>query len=135
MDGDRFVIQGDNNDWLDEDHPSAATRSSARCFLRIPQGGKALAALRSPGALGPGRRSRRSRSSAPRPPPAEPARRPRGRAAAPPRRPRAFSAPIRALARGRRRSVSGAVALVAAIGGGVLLALPSSQTESDHRAR
>ena len=44
MDGDGFVTQGDNNDWLDEDHPSQ-DEILGRLFLRIPQGGKALDAL------------------------------------------------------------------------------------------
>src|SRR4051794_2246209 len=41
MDGERFVIQGDNNDWLDQDHPSKDQVLGA-LFLRIPKGGKAL---------------------------------------------------------------------------------------------
>src|SRR5215213_6386114 len=34
-DGDRFVIQGDNNDFLDEDHPSQ-DQVLGRLFLRVP---------------------------------------------------------------------------------------------------
>ena len=51
MDGDRFVMQGDNNDWLDEDHPSQ-DQILGKLFLRVPHGGKALATLRNPGLLG-----------------------------------------------------------------------------------
>ncbi len=50
-DGDRFVTQGDNNSFLDEDHPTADEVMGSLWF-RIPQGGKALAALRSPAVLG-----------------------------------------------------------------------------------
>ena len=126
QDGDNFVIQGDNNDWLDDDKPSQ-DEVLGKLFLRIPQGGKALAALSSPGPLvvigitaltvigavrAPGRRrdARRSRRR-------------------PVRRSSGFSMPIRARAR-QVALGSGAVALLAAAGGGVLLALPSTQTES-----
>src|SRR3954463_10777618 len=51
MDGDRFVIQGDNNDWLDEDHP-VQDEVLGKLFLRIPQGGKVLAAATSPVGVG-----------------------------------------------------------------------------------
>jgi signal peptidase I len=127
LDGDRFVIQGDNNDWLDEDKPSK-DEILGSLFIRVPQGGKALAALSSPGALaiiasaalalagalrGPRGRHRR-RSS----------RRLSTRRASP-----AFSMPIRARAR-QVALVSGAVALLAAVGGGVLSAVPSTQTDS-----
>src|SRR3954470_16839554 len=50
MDGDRFVIQGDNNDWLDEDRPGPDL-VLGKLWLRIPRGGKALATLKSPGPL------------------------------------------------------------------------------------
>ena len=50
MDGDRFVIQGDNNDWLDEDRPTE-DEVLGTLFLRIPHGGQALTALRSPAVL------------------------------------------------------------------------------------
>jgi signal peptidase I len=46
-DGDRFVTQGDNNSWLDEDHP-ALDHVKGSLWFQIPHGGKALAALRSP---------------------------------------------------------------------------------------
>jgi signal peptidase I len=42
-----FVTQGDNNDWLDEDRPTQ-DQILGRFFFRIPQGGTALNALRSP---------------------------------------------------------------------------------------
>jgi hypothetical protein len=125
MDGDRFVIQGDNNDWLDQDHPSE-DQVLGTLFLRVPHGGTVLGALRSPVALvvvglatvalaalarhPRGRHGRRSRRRAHRSAPV-------------------FSTPIRAYAR-QGALVAGAVAAVAAIGGGVLLALPSSQTAS-----
>jgi signal peptidase I len=126
MDGDRFVIQGDNNDWLDEDHPSKDDVLGT-LFARIPQGGRALAAVTSPGvvglvglavltALGAARRSRGRHT------PRAARRRP------PALRAPAFSMPIRARARDVAL-VSGAVALVAAIGSGVLLAMPATQTE------
>ena len=51
LDGDRFVIQGDNNTWLDEDKPTSE-EILGKLFIRVPQGGKALAALRSPGRAG-----------------------------------------------------------------------------------
>src|SRR5690349_16945347 len=50
MDGDRYVIKGDNNDWLDEDHPSD-DEILGRLFLRVPSGGKALQAISSPWTL------------------------------------------------------------------------------------
>jgi signal peptidase I len=125
MDGERFVFQGDNNDWLDEDHP-AEDQILGKLFLRVPQGGKVLGALRSPAALvvlglatavlgaillrPSGRHGRRSRR----------------RSA---RRVPAFSAPVRGHAR-QVALISGAVALVAAIGGGVLLSMPSSRSEA-----
>src|SRR5215210_4036826 len=43
-DGDRFVTQGDNNDFLDEDTPTADDVLGSLWF-RVPQGGTALAAL------------------------------------------------------------------------------------------
>jgi signal peptidase I len=124
MDGDRFVMQGDNNDWLDQDHPSQG-QVLGTLFLRVPHGGTVLGALRSPVALvvigvltavlgalvrrprgRHGRRSRRANRPAP-----------------------SFSTPIRAYAR-KATLVSGAVALVAATLGGILIALPSNQSES-----
>ena len=125
MDGDRFVIQGDNNDWLDEDRP-APDHVLGTLLLRVPHGGKVLGALRSPvtlvvlGAIAallgallrrpPGRHGRGSRR--------------RG-----PRRAMSFPTPIRAYAR-QVALVSGAVAGVVGIAGGVLLALPSNRSES-----
>ncbi|WP_324275320.1 hypothetical protein [Blastococcus brunescens] len=49
-DADGFVTQGDNNDWLDEDHPTEE-QILGRLFFSIPQGGAVLGALRSPGVL------------------------------------------------------------------------------------
>src|SRR3954452_11876638 len=51
LDGDRFVIQGDNNDWLDQDHPSR-DQVLGTLFVRIPQGGKVLASVTSPAGVG-----------------------------------------------------------------------------------
>jgi signal peptidase I len=124
MDGDRFVIQGDNNSWLDEDHPSQ-DQVLGTLFLRIPSGGKALAAMSSPAMLvvlagaaltlvGVARRPR-SRHSA---------RGARRRRSA--QRPSSFSMPTRALAR-QVAMGSRTVALVAAVGGTVLVAMPSTQ--------
>ena len=45
-----FVTQGDNNDWLDEDRPSQADILGT-LFLRVPNGGKALDALKAPAVL------------------------------------------------------------------------------------
>ena len=52
VDGDAagFVTQGDNNDWLDEDRPAQAEILGS-LFIRIPQGGKFLDAVRSPGGI------------------------------------------------------------------------------------
>ena len=123
-DGDRFVIQGDNNTWLDEDHP-AEDQILGEFWLRVPQGGKVLGALRSPAALvvlglatvvlGAFARDPRRRDG----------RRNRRRHA---RRPPAFPAPVRAWAR-QAALASGAVAAVAAIGACVLAALPSNESE------
>src|SRR6478752_2095403 len=46
LDGQRFVIQGDNNSWLDPDHPSRDL-VLGKLWLRIPRGGTALATLQS----------------------------------------------------------------------------------------
>src|SRR6476661_3405799 len=51
LDGDRFVIQGDNNSWLDLDRPTKDL-VLGKLWFRVPQGGKALAALRSPWVVG-----------------------------------------------------------------------------------
>jgi signal peptidase I len=126
VDGDRFVIQGDNNSWLDPDKPSTDL-VLGKLWLRVPQGGKALAAVTSPvylvmvgtvglALVGAARRPR-SRHAA---------RRVRRRPAL---HARAFPAPVRAYAR-QVALTSAAVVLVAGIGGGVLLAMPSTQTAS-----
>jgi signal peptidase I len=120
-DGDRFVLQGDNNDWLDAEQP-AQDQILGRLFLRVPHGGKALDALSSPGALvvvagaavavlGAARAPRRHR------------RRPTARRAP------SFSTPTRALAR-RVALGSAAVVLVAAVACGALLLLPATQTDT-----
>ena len=125
VDGDRFVIQGDNNTWLDEDHPSE-DQVLGKLFLRVPHGAAVLGALRSPAALvvmglftaalgalvrrPSGRHGRRYRRRPARPAPS-------------------FSAPVR----GNARQIAlgaGALALVAAVGGGVLLAMPSNRSQA-----
>ncbi|HLM05399.1 MAG TPA: signal peptidase I [Blastococcus sp.] len=127
MDGDRFVIQGDNNDWLDEERPTE-DELLGTLLLRVPQGGRAIGVLTSPGALGlvgvaalalvgAARRPRRGRHNH---------RAPRRRI---PRASPAFSAPVRAYAR-QLALGAGGVAVLAGVGGGILLALPSTQTES-----
>ncbi|WP_167761899.1 signal peptidase I [Blastococcus sp. CT_GayMR19] len=121
-----FVTQGDNNDWLDQDKPSR-DEILGRLFLRIPRGGIALDAITSPGALvfvvcgllavaGNARRHpvRRHLRAA------------RRRVA---RRTAAYSMPTRSVAR-QAALGAGAVALVALVGGGVLLVLPSTQTDA-----
>jgi len=125
VDGDRFVIQGDNNSWLDPDQPSS-NLVLGKLWLRIPQGGKVLVALSSPvgvGVLGAVALAL-----------AGVARRPRSRHAA--RRARrlpAFRASLPASVRAYARQVAltcGVVALLAGIGSGVLLALPSTQVSA-----
>jgi hypothetical protein len=126
VDGNRFVIQGDNNSWLDPDQPSVDL-VQGKLWLRIPQGGKVLAALSSPAGVGllggvalvitAVVRRPRSRHAAPRS-----RRRPALRAPA-------FPAPVRAYAR-QVALTAGTVALVAGIGGGVLVALPSTQAST-----
>jgi signal peptidase I len=49
-DAQGFVTQGDNNDWLDEDRPTEDD-ILGRLFVRIPRGGQAIGALRSPEVL------------------------------------------------------------------------------------
>ncbi|MGY1755188.1 signal peptidase I [Blastococcus sp. SYSU D01042] len=131
VEGDRFVLQGDNNDWLDEDRPTS-DQVMGKLFRQVPQGGKALAAIASPWALslvlvlalGLFTTSRRTRKGRPAP---------RHRAARPaPRALPALSMPTRAQAR-QVAIASGAVALLAAAGGAVLLALPSTETEARSR--
>ena len=96
-----------------------------KLWLRIPQGGQALAALHSPAALallaasGPAPRARRRR---------HPRRPSAGRRLRPPR-PR-LSASDPGPRRARCARSPAAVAVVAGVGGGVLLALPSTQTDA-----
>jgi hypothetical protein len=147
--GGRFVTQGDNNDWLDEDRPTEE-ELLGRLFFSIPQGGTALSALRSPAvflpllvvagaALAAGARKppvrrslhalrrRAARISLPVPT--------GGRVPAPERTdaPRAWaraaSPSTRSLA---RQTALGAavVTLLAAVACGVLLALPTSRTDT-----
>ncbi len=47
VEGDRFVFQGDNNDWLDQDRPTS-DELLGKLFRHVPQGGKVLAAIASP---------------------------------------------------------------------------------------
>src|ERR1700712_5846798 len=47
LDGQRFVFKGDNNSWRDPDHPTQDLLLG-KLWLRVPQGGKALAASKSP---------------------------------------------------------------------------------------
>ncbi|WP_051515887.1 signal peptidase I [Candidatus Blastococcus massiliensis] len=130
VDGDRFVLQGDNNDWLDEDRPTA-DELLGKLFRQVPQGGRMLDAITSPwslgliaavvlGLFGTSDTVRRARG------------RRRGRHA--PRRTSpvaavSFSMPTRAQAR-QVAIVSGAVALLAAVAGAALLALPTTTTET-----
>jgi signal peptidase I len=127
----RFVLQGDNNDWLDEDRP-ATDEILGKLFVRLPEGGTALHSVRSPGALALLAGAALSVLGT--------ARRPRGRRAvrALRRRMPAFSTSARARAasmptRARARQVAlgaGAVTLLAAAGCGVLLAMPPTQTDT-----
>lgn len=140
-DADGFVTRGDNNDWLDQDRPTE-DEILGRLFVRIPHGGQALAALMSPGFLFSlaagllvllggmqdprGRRTARwLRSRAP------------GLATSTRRSARQAGARARSgftmSTRGRARQLAlgaGAVALVAAVGCGVLLATPPTRTET-----
>jgi signal peptidase I len=121
-DGDRFVLQGDNNDWLDGDRPAEGD-ILGELWFRIPQGGKAIATLRSPAVLAmiglasvtallvvrrPGRSRRRASSS---------------------RSVRSFSLPARARAR-QALLASGSIALLAGAGTAVLVVLPATQTDA-----
>ncbi|MDT0274277.1 signal peptidase I [Blastococcus goldschmidtiae] len=128
VEGDRFVLQGDNNDWLDEDRPTT-DELLGKLFRQVPQGGRALAAVASPwslalifavvfGLFGTSRRGR---------PTGRHAAGPRASAAAP--LPTTFSMPTRAQAR-QIAIASGAVAILAAVGGAVLLAMPETETET-----
>ncbi|HEV7189192.1 MAG TPA: signal peptidase I [Blastococcus sp.] len=124
MDGDRFVIQGDNNSWLDPDHPGSDL-VLGKLWLRIPQGGKALAALHSPGPLAGVAMAGTAFLGATR---TAPRRRRRG---ARPRTARWGGFPVPVRARARQAALGAAVvAAVAAAGGGALLLLPVTQTET-----
>jgi hypothetical protein len=47
MEGDRYVMKGDNNDWLDSERPDPSRLIGRRAFS-VPGGGRALSAARSP---------------------------------------------------------------------------------------
>ena len=144
MDGDGFVTQGDNNDWLDEDRPTE-DEILGRLFFRIPQGGKALDALRSPAVLLP-LAGVVVACSAPRPagrgadagsarcavasPATSRSPTPRRRHCRPgrARRCRPALAPVRS------RSAPAAVTLLAAVGCGVLLAAADHPDRDPHPA-
>jgi signal peptidase I len=131
VEGDRFVFQGDNNDWLDQDKPTA-DEILGELFRQVPQGGEALDLIASPwslvlifavvfGLFGNGRRKAGGRKA------------PRHRAAQARTSPSltlsAFSMPTRAQAR-QVAIASGAVAILAAGAGVVLLAMPSTETRA-----
>ena len=124
-DGTTFTTQGDANDFHDPDHPTA-DQVLGRLWFRIPHGGAALGALRSPlflvslltglgGLLMLGTR-RGSRAG-----------RHRGRRA--PRPQQSFSLPVQAGAR-QTAVVLGALIALAAVGEAVLLLLPTTQTDT-----
>lgn len=122
-DGDRFVTQGDGNEWRDEDRPTAEELHGA-LWVTVPQGGTVITALRSPwtvgalGVLGAGvltaiaalRRSRTSRARV----------RPHGR------RTRGLPLPRRALAR-RVAAAAGLLCVLAVTAAGALMTLPDTQ--------
>jgi signal peptidase I len=126
VDGDAegFLMQGDNNSWLDEEKPSSA-EVMGRLWLHVPQGGKAIAALRSPSVLVLVAMAAVTVLLATRKPSGRhtPLRRRE------PRRPHVFSTPTRARAR-QVTLGSGVVTLLAAVGGGALLLMPETQTDS-----
>jgi signal peptidase I len=119
---DGLVTQGDNNDWLDEDRPSQGDILGT-LFLRVPQGGKALDALRSPAVLPIVAMAALVLFGA--------TRRPRGRhrTRRAPSRAVTFSMPTRARAR-QVAMAAAVVAVLSAAGGAALLVMPSTQTES-----
>ena len=125
-DGERFVTQGDNNDWLDGTGPPR-TRSSAASSSASPRG-QGARRPRSPGQPRRGRRRPRSRA---RRRPRSARRRNRARDAGAARRP-SFSMPTRALA---RQVALGSAAVVAARGGRVrrLLAAAGDADRDPHR--
>ena len=122
-----FITQGDRNDWLDEDRPSS-DEILGSLFVRVPNGGTALAALRSPGVLlGGAAAGSILLAYLNRRPGRHTARTGRRRAA---RRPAApFPMPVRARAR-QIALGSAAVVLLAAIACGVLITLPMTETDS-----
>jgi signal peptidase I len=127
LDDDRFVLQGDNNTWLDEDHPEQG-EVLGKLFLRVPQGGTVLGTLRSPAALVVLGLVTAVLGAL--------VRRPRGRHATrssrrrrPALRAPSFPMPIRARAR-QTALTAGGIALLASVAGGVLLAVPSTQTDT-----
>lgn len=130
-DGDRFTFQGDNNDWLDNDRPTE-DEILGKLFRQVPRGGKVLDAIASPwslaliaavvlGLFGNSRRPAKGRHAA----------RPRSTGTQPSaaRSLPTFSMPTRAQAR-QVAIASGAVAILAAGAGAVLLALPSTEPEA-----
>ncbi len=132
VDGDRFVLQGDNNDWLDTDRPTADELLGA-LFRQVPRGGTVLDAIASPwsvalvtaaalGMFGSSRRRPQGRHAARR----RPAR--AGRPSGSPR-PSPLSMPTRAQAR-QVAIAAGAVLLLAAGASAVLVALPSTEREA-----
>lgn len=136
VDGDRFVFQGDNNDWLDQDRPTE-DQLLGKLFRQVPQGGKILDAVTSPwslaliaaavlGVFSTHQRGPRAggRHSARRPARHRSARQ---RPVLPTSLPAAFSMPTRAQAR-QVGIGAGVVAVLAAVGGAALLALPSTET-------
>jgi len=139
VDGDRFVIQGDNNDWLDADRPTEDELLGS-LFRQVPQGGRILDAVASPwslaliaaAVLGVSSTSRRGPRGSGRHSAHGPARhrshRPARRSpVVPTSLPVAFSMPTRAQAR-QVGIGAGVVAVLAAVGGAALLALPSTET-------
>ena len=137
VDGDRFVIQGDNNDFLDADRPTE-DQLLGTLFRQVPQGGKILDAVTSPwsvalivaavlGVFSTNQRGPRAggRHSARRP---DRHRSARQRPVLPTSLPVAFfSMPTRAQAR-QVGIGAGVVAVLAAVGCAALLALPSTET-------
>jgi signal peptidase I len=130
VDGDAatgFVLQGDNNSWLDEDRPGD-DQILGRLWLRIPHGGKALEGLRSPWVLavlgvaatvivGLTARTPRGRGGSH-----------RARAARTPRPVRSVPLPVRA----RASQIAVGAAVAAVLGGAgtaALLVLPATQTD------
>ena len=136
-DANGFVTQGDNNDWLDEDRPTEG-EILGTLFLRVPQAGKAIGAVRSPAVLAVlalagsaviallsrsrGRHTRRGSRRGP-------AGRRSGSGSTQSRRTSGFSMPVRALA--RQVALGSAVVAVLAAGAAVVLArMPVTQTET-----